>query len=165
MYIVVLADTHMPRMAKKWPQPLNQHLEKADIIIHAGDWQTIDVYRELSQYAPIYGVTGNVDEPSLHEILKRNIVVQIDQVKIGVTHGDGKGLTTEKRALNQFKNEELDILIFGHSHIPLLRKSNDLIVFNPGSPTDKRRQKQFSFGIIETGNELSIKHIFFDSKR
>lgn len=164
MKIAILSDTHMPRMAKQLPKVLCTHLENADAIIHAGDWQTSAVYDELKQYAPVYGVTGNVDEKSLYNKFERSIVLQFGKVKIGVTHGDGKGKTTEQRAMDAFSEEKLDLLIFGHSHVPLLKEKNGLTLFNPGSPTDKRKQSQYSFGILEINKGFSIRHVFYDSK-
>ncbi|PPA70722.1 metallophosphoesterase family protein [Jeotgalibacillus proteolyticus] len=166
MKIIVLSDTHMPRMAKKLPSALIPHLNEADAIIHAGDWQTKEIAEELRQFAPVYGVTGNVDEPALHNVFDKSITLTFHSLTIGVTHGDGKGKTTEQRALDQFKGEELDLLIFGHSHIPLYKEKDGLVLFNPGSPTDKRRQEQFSFGLLEIKKkDWSIKHVYYDSKK
>ncbi|TDL31391.1 metallophosphoesterase [Jeotgalibacillus sp. S-D1] len=166
MKIVIVSDTHMPRMAKQLPMALTPHLSNADAIIHAGDWQDKSVYEKLVQYAPVYGVTGNVDEEWLHRRFTKKILLKIDNVRIGVTHGDGKGKTTEQRAMDLFSQEAIDILIFGHSHIPLKKDKDGMILFNPGSPTDKRRQQQYSFGLLEINDKsYTISHLFFDSKK
>lgn len=164
MYIVVLADTHIPKKAKVIPKTMENDLKKADLIIHAGDWQVPEVAEELRKYAPVEGVTGNVDNDKMCKLFPKKRKIEADGFFLGVTHGDGKSKTTEQRALEVFKNEAIDILIFGHSHIPVLREHDNTILFNPGSPTDKRRQKQYSYGIIETGNNLNVKHVYFDSK-
>lgn len=162
MYIVVLSDTHIPKKAKKIPETLKADLLKADLIIHAGDWQVPAVVDELEQYAPVEGVTGNVDNEEMQSIFPRTKKLEVDGFRIGITHGDGKGKTTERRALDAFKDTNIDLLLFGHSHIPVLHEKDGVIIFNPGSPTDKRRQTQYSYGIIETGNTLNVRHVYFD---
>ncbi|WP_053217131.1 metallophosphoesterase family protein [Virgibacillus senegalensis] len=165
MQIVILSDTHMPRMAKKLPRQLITGLERADLILHAGDWQTIEVLEELQQYAPVIGVIGNVDGPELKERLGKKEWIVRNGITIGITHGDGKGGTTEKRALTAFQTDSVDIIVFGHSHIPLLKQVNGITLFNPGSPTDKRRQPQFSYGILQlTETSFELKHVFFEDK-
>jgi uncharacterized protein len=167
MKIVVVSDTHMPRMNKKLPDRLIHELHSADAIIHAGDWTSLSVYEVLAAYAPTYGVAGNNDGT---EIIKRfgyKKLLEFQGCRIGVVHGHGTGsrLDTEKRARETFKGTRLDALIFGHSHIPLLKQIGSCIVFNPGSPTDKRRQPSYSFGIIELADgTLKAKHIYYTDK-
>jgi putative phosphoesterase len=164
MKIIVLSDTHIPKKAKKFPQPLIHELETADLIIHAGDWQTMDVYRELSAYGEVAGVTGNVDSPELGRVLNSRELINVKGFKIGLVHGHGTGKSTEKRAKAAFAGEKVDCIVFGHSHIPLAKQENGIILFNPGSTTDKRRQEQFSFGLFHIGNKLETQHIYFRDK-
>ncbi|SFC67773.1 hypothetical protein SAMN05443252_105223 [Bacillus sp. OV322] len=164
MKIIVLSDTHMPKKAKKLPSPLLKELENADLIIHAGDWQTIEVYNELRKYGKVEGVYGNVDSEQILEKFPDKQILTVKQFKIGLIHGHGKKWTTEKRALYAFKDDNVDMIIYGHSHIPKITQENKCMLFNPGSPTDKRRQKQYSFGIVTAGNTLEAEHIFFDEK-
>jgi uncharacterized protein len=162
MNIIVISDTHMPKRAKSLPEFLVGYLQTADLIIHAGDWQTTTIYEQLLEYAPVEGVIGNVDEEELATVLPLKKIIEINGIRIGITHGHGKGKTTEKRVLSIFEGEDVDIIIFGHSHIPIKRAVDGKILFNPGSPTDKRKQAQYSFGRIQFGDDLSIEHIFFD---
>ncbi|RFU70443.1 metallophosphoesterase [Peribacillus saganii] len=164
MKIIVLSDTHMPRMSKKLPAALRKGLQGADLIIHAGDWQTADVYYGLQQYGQLEGVSGNVDGPDIKELVPEKKLVKVHGFKIGIVHGHGKKLTTEKRALAAFENEKPDAIIYGHSHIPVLTYKEDTLLFNPGSPTDKRKQPLYSYGVITIGEELKAEHIFFDRK-
>lgn len=164
MKIVVVSDTHMPRMAKKLPSRLVEDLQDADFIIHAGDWQTMDLYYELSAYADVAGVTGNVDGWDMVERFKEKEMIELKGFKIGVTHGHGTKLTTEKRALAAFEEENVDCIIFGHSHIPVKKYENGILLFNPGSPTDKRRQDRYSHGIIRIDGGLSAEHVYYESK-
>jgi uncharacterized protein len=161
MKIVVLSDTHMPKGGKILPKRVTDELKDANLIIHAGDWQTIDVYNELKSYAKVEGVFGNVDGPDIQELFQEKLIVEVNGFKIGITHGHGKGKTTEKRAIQAFDNEKVDCIIFGHSHIPIKRYEKEVLLFNPGSPTDKRRQEKLSFGVFYLTDTLEANHIFF----
>ncbi|MFD2761606.1 metallophosphoesterase family protein [Lentibacillus juripiscarius] len=164
MRIVITADTHMPDKAKQLPERLTNELAKADQIIHAGDWKTMDVYEELSQYGKVTGVYGNVDDTALQEHLNARETITINGYKIGVVHGHGKKKTTEKRAIEAFTGESADIIVFGHSHIPLVRYFKKQLLINPGSPTDKRTLPYYSFAILDIGEELHADLIFFRDK-
>nr|WP_273850623.1 metallophosphoesterase family protein [Pseudalkalibacillus spartinae] len=166
MNVIIVSDTHMPRMAKQLPEVLRKELLGADLIIHLGDWQTKDVYEELKSYAPVTGVYGNVDEPFFIEHFNEKLVLELESHLIGVTHGHGKGKTTEQRAISQFKNENVELILFGHSHIPLHKEYEGRVLFNPGSPTDKRKQSHYSFGKlnVKANQPLQIDHVFFMEK-
>ena len=164
MKIVVISDTHMPRKAKTLPERLLIDLKDCDYIIHAGDWQTVELYNELKKYGPVIGVTGNVDGPEIKSLLNTKDILRAGDFNIGIVHGHGTGKTTEKRAIETFADEEVDCIVYGHSHIPVLKEINGVIVFNPGSPTDKRRQQEFSYGILTVGERIKAEHIFFKEK-
>lgn len=166
MKIILISDTHMPRMAKRIPSRLAEELETSDFILHAGDWQTLELADELSRYAPVDGVAGNTDPPEIGKQFGRKKLLTLDGLRIGIVHGDGTGGTTPGRALDAFKDERPDLILFGHSHIPFMEERDGILLFNPGSPTDKRRQPQFSFGVLETGDgDPRPRHVFYDSKR
>ncbi|MFC7679459.1 metallophosphoesterase family protein [Paenibacillus sp. GCM10028914] len=161
----VLSDTHMPRMAKKLPYELLKGLENSDLIIHAGDWSDWSVYEALRELAPVEGVAGNADGKEIQERLGLSKLLLIEGCRIGVVHGHGNKGTTEKRALSAFTSQNVDCIIFGHSHIPLLKEVGGVLLFNPGSPTDKRRQSQYSYGIIEIeSGEIYARHVYYDHK-
>lgn len=162
--IVIVSDTHIPMRAKKLPEILVDACQGADFIIHAGDWQTLDVYYEFAAYAETDGVTGNVDPWEISDRFGKSKILTFDDLRIGVVHGDGLRQTTEQRALDTFRDEKVDIIVFGHSHIPVMREVDGIILFNPGSPTDKRTQPQYSFGMLEIGESWELKHIFFDKE-
>lgn len=165
MKIVILGDTHMPRMAKSLPSRLTEELGTSDQIIHTGDWQTIDVVAKLKNFAPVDGVYGNADPQEVREMFGREKRFSFNDIRIALIHGDGKGKTTPLRALETFKDERPDMILFGHSHIPYHHEHDGIVLFNPGSPTDKRRQPQFSFGILEIEDGgYALRHVFFDSK-
>ncbi|WP_102349808.1 metallophosphoesterase family protein [Bacillus sp. Marseille-P3661] len=161
MKICVMGDTHIPKRAKHFPQKLIEYLQMVDLIIHVGDWLKLDVYDELVKYAPVEGVYGNVDGDDIKSKFPAKKILHLMDYKIGIVHGHGKGKTTEKRALEAFQEDDVDIIIFGHSHIPLMKKMGDLLLFNPGSPTDKRKQPEYSFGLITINEEITAEHVFF----
>lgn len=155
----------MPRMAKKLPRRLREELDGTDLILHVGDWQTMDVVDVLSSYAPIKGVSGNVDGEEIQKLFLEKLTFELPNLRVGLTHGHGRGKTTEKRAMDTFKDEPVDLIVFGHSHIPTKKKVGNLMLFNPGSPTDKRRQTYYSFGLLEfIDGEWQLEHVFFEDK-
>lgn len=169
MKIVVVADTHMPRMSRRLPAALRAELADADAIIHAGDWTQLLVYEALAGYAPTYGVAGNNDGPELVKKFGARKLLTLGGCRIGVVHGHGaaRRTKTEEHAIAAFAKERVDAIVYGHSHIPVLRRSEDggLLIMNPGSPTDKRRQERYSFGIMEIdGGTLSARHVFYTDK-
>ncbi|WP_317949494.1 metallophosphoesterase family protein [Rossellomorea marisflavi] len=161
MKVVIVADTHFPKKGRDLPSPLLGDLKTADHIIHAGDFQTIEHYEAFKEYGQVTAVAGNVDDKSLKEILPEKTIITLKDLRIGVVHGDGTGKTTEKRARHAFEQEEVDLIIFGHSHIPYVRVDAGVLLFNPGSPTDKRKLSHHSHGVLEIDDVWSIKHIFY----
>lgn len=167
MKVVVVSDTHMPRMNRKLPDRLLRDLKTADAIIHAGDWTNLSVYEALKHFAPTYGVAGNNDGADINRKFGMRRQLELEGVRIGIVHGHGEGkrIDTEARAIEAFNNIHLDALIYGHSHIPVLKRSAGMLVFNPGSPTDKRRQPLYSYGVMQiSGGTLVAKHIFYNDK-
>ncbi|SEN57065.1 hypothetical protein SAMN05518847_103228 [Paenibacillus sp. OV219] len=169
MKVVVVSDTHMTRMAKKLPERLIEELKSANAILHAGDWMALSVLEMLEQYAQTEGVAGNNDGSEIVARLGWRKLLEIEGVRIGIVHGHkGTGVRsdTELNAYRAFEKGQVDVVVFGHSHIPVKRERDGVLMFNPGSPTDKRRQAQYSFGIltIESGKVKSAEHIFYDNK-
>ncbi|PYI55422.1 metallophosphoesterase family protein [Paenibacillus flagellatus] len=164
MIVGVVSDTHMPARARKLPSALVEGLKGADLILHAGDWVSSDVCEELAQLAPIEGVYGNGDGGDIVSRFGARKTLDLDGVRVGLVHGhEGPGRTTPERALFAFR-EELppDVIVFGHSHVPLLEQVGGTTLFNPGSPTDKRRQPLYSYGILTIrGGTFTAEHRFF----
>ncbi len=165
--IVVISDTHMPRMSKKLPDRLIAELADADAILHAGDWTSTDVISTLTAYAPTYGVSGNNDGPELRKKFGLKKLLKLGGCTIALIHGHGtnKSVATEARAIEAFRGQRVDVIVYGHSHTPVLKRLGKTVVLNPGSPTDKRRQPLYSFAIltIEDG-KLDAHHIYYDDK-
>ncbi|WLV24927.1 metallophosphoesterase [Aciduricibacillus chroicocephali] len=164
MKIVVTADTHIKENSKKrrLPDRLLRACTDADLIIHAGDWQSTQVHTELSQYAEVLGVWGNADSEEIKNLIPEKDIVEVAGRKIGIVHGHGDKKTTEKRVEEAFRDEEVDIIIFGHSHIPMIRYAGKTLLINPGSPTDKRRLPYFSYALLKIDKEIECDIVFFD---
>ena len=126
-------------------------------ILHVGDWTQPFVLDLLGSIAPTDGVAGNNDPPELLARLGRRKIVVVEGVRLGLTHGDlGPGRTTPQRAMRAFADEAgLAAILFGHSHIPLVERLPDgRWLVNPGSPTDKRRQRRFSWALLEVAGDV-----------
>jgi uncharacterized protein len=168
MKVGVVSDTHMTRMSKALPQALTEEFRKVDLILHLGDWVDMVVYDQLAALAPVEGIAGNNDGWDIIQKFGERKILQLDGVRIGMVHGhtpySGKG--TDGNALKAFAGEEVDCILFGHSHQPLMRNENGILLFNPGSPTDKRREPLYSFGILDIENgAVSARHVFYESKK
>ncbi|MBY0223879.1 metallophosphoesterase family protein [Mammaliicoccus sciuri] len=161
MKVVILSDTHMPKKGSVLPERFLNELDQADHIIHAGDWSTLEVYDILSAYAPVTGVQGNVEDEHIREKMPEREVITLEGFRIGIVHGHGSGKTTDRRAFDAFVDEPVDVIIFGHSHIPLLRYFKKCLLINPGSLMDKRTNPYYSFAVMNLGEGIEVRHVFF----
>jgi putative phosphoesterase len=143
----------MPRQARDLPAALREGLRGVDAIVHCGDVidaMAIPIFEAL---APFEAVAGNNDPPELHARFGTRKILEIGGLRIGVVHGhEGPGKSTPERAARAFADEQLDAILFGHSHVPLCEWRNGVLLFNPGSPTERRRQPHFSYGILRIEN-------------
>ena len=164
--IVVLSDTHLPVRAAKIPDQIIEQFKSADLIIHAGDHQTIEVVNLLQNYRNYIGVCGNMDSDDVADKLPEKVIININnnnkEFKIGVTHGSGPPQGLAERILNFFE-EKPDCIIFGHSHHPFNEKINNTLVFNPGSPTDTVFTTINTFGILTISDEIKGEIIKIDN--
>lgn len=148
MRIGVVADTHMPRFGSALPEPLRQGLAGVDLLLHLGDFTAPEVVPLLEAIAPLEAVAGNNDPEELVERFGRRKVVRVGGFRLGLVHGDGSRKTTLERALEAFEPGTVDVVCFGHSHMPYLARHGAVWVLNPGSPTDKRRAPSYSYGLL-----------------
>lgn len=148
MNVVVLADTHAPRRWRGVPPRVAAHLSGADLILHAGDVCTADVLNELSGYAPVHAVRGNNDGPDVADWgAPDRLLIDLDGLSVGMLHDSGAATGRLPRMRRAFPDCEL--VVFGHSHIPMDVADQGLRLFNPGSPTDRRRQPHGTLGLLE----------------
>lgn len=151
MRVVVLSDTHAPRRWKSCPPAVADQLRRADLILHAGDVCTADVLDELAQYAPVTAVTGNNDGPDVAAWgAAQTAALAPAGLRIAMIHDSGPSAGRLKRMRARFP--AADLVVFGHSHIPLDAADESLRVFNPGSPTDRRRQPHGTLGVLEVAD-------------
>jgi uncharacterized protein len=138
--VLVLADTHVPKRARDLPAQVWQEVEAADVVVHAGDWVDVALLDELEERARrLVAVHGNNDHGALRERLPEVARAEIGGVRLGVVHETGPATGREARCAAAYP--DLDVLVFGHSHIPWdTTTATGLRLLNPGSPTDRRRQ-------------------------
>jgi putative phosphoesterase len=140
MRLVLISDTHLPVRAKKLPEPVWDAIDRADGVIHAGDWVSVALLDELeARAARLIGCWGNNDGPELRARLPEVARVSLDGLSLAVVHETGPAKGREERCEQEYPG--VDVLVFGHSHIPWDTTSpGGLRLLNPGSPTDRRRQ-------------------------
>jgi len=148
----VISDTHMPRMAKALPKALIDGLRKhrIDLLVHCGDMVSESAIPLFESVAPFEAVAGNNDPPQIVKRYGRKKILTAGGVRIGLVHGDGarSGWSTPQHAFEQFAGAGVQAVLFGHSHIPYCRTRGGVLLFNPGSPTDKRLNPRYSYGIL-----------------
>jgi putative phosphoesterase len=158
--VVVLADTHAPRRWKTCPPKVAEHLRQADVILHAGDVCVPSVLDELAEFAPVHVVAGNNDGQDVVAWgAPEALEVDLAGLKIAMIHDSGQADGRPARMRRRFPDAGL--VVFGHSHIPMDVTGAGLRIFNPGSPTDRRRQPHGTIGElhIEDGRLLAARII------
>ena len=146
MQIAVISDTHLPRGPRRLPGACVVRLRAADLILHAGDLSTLAVLRELEAYGQVIAVHGNVDDVHVRAALPATAQVEADGATIAMVHDAGPSKGRLARLRRWFP--DADAVVFGHSHIPLHERAPDgFQIFNPGSPTERRRAPHHTMGI------------------
>jgi putative phosphoesterase len=146
--VVVLSDTHAPRRWKSCPPAVASELRRADLILHAGDVCTAAVLDELAQYAPVTVVLGNNDGPDVAAWgAAETAALTAGGLRVAMIHDSGPAAGRLPRLRARFP--AADLVVFGHSHIPLYAAGSGQRIFNPGSPTDRRRQPHGTLGVLE----------------
>jgi putative phosphoesterase len=143
--LAIVSDTHLPRGSRTIPPACVESLRAADLILHAGDFTAASVLAELRALGPpVAAVQGNVDSQELRRLLPVRHVVEVAGVRIGMVHDAGPARGRTGRLRMAFP--DCDAVVFGHSHIPLHEREGGFQIFNPGSPTDRRRQPYHTMG-------------------
>ena len=147
MKVAVLSDTHAPPFWKACPAAVARRLAGADLILHAGDVCRAWVLEELAAFAPVRAVLGNNDDPDVAAWgAPETLELDLDGLPVAMVHDAGPAAGRARRLGRRFPGAEL--VIFGHSHIPLDEAGEGVRIFNPGSPTDKRRQPRGTMGLL-----------------
>jgi hypothetical protein len=147
MQLAIISDTHLPRGARHLPAACLARLAAADVIIHAGDFSHAPVLASLRSLGPpVVAVHGNVDDAALRSELPETAVVEAGGARIAVVHDAGAARGRLERMRQRFP--DTDAVVFGHSHLPLLERAPDgFQIFNPGSPTERRRAPHHTMGL------------------
>lgn len=145
MRLVLTSDTHLPKRAKELPPELLERMAEADVVVHAGDWvdvATLELFESVAQR--LIGVYGNNDGPELRARLPSTAYAELGGLRFAVVHETGGRQGRERRCEARFP--DVDVLVFGHSHIPWdTRTGRGLRLLNPGSPTDRRREPHCTY--------------------
>jgi putative phosphoesterase len=160
--VAVISDTHMPRAHRRLPDACVERLEDADAILHAGDFMELEVLQAIQALGPpVHAVRGNVDSSQLITRLPLMRTVQFGQVQIGMVHDAGPATGRLARMKRRFPDAHA--VVFGHSHIPLHESQDGFQIFNPGSPTERRRWPHHTMGIATIQEEtVSFELIMLD---
>jgi putative phosphoesterase len=138
--LLIIADTHVPKRARELPAELWAAVDDADVVVHAGDWVDVALLDALEKRSDrLLGVHGNNDHGALRERLPEVATAELGGVRVAVVHETGAAAGREERCARLYP--DVDVLVFGHSHIPWdTTAPTGLRLLNPGSPTDRRRQ-------------------------
>jgi putative phosphoesterase len=158
--IAVIADTHMPKGERRLPQRCVELLAAAEAVIHAGDFFGTATLAEIESLCPVvHAVHGNVDEPALRRSLPETLEVPVGDRIVAVVHDAGPAAGRLRRMQRRFP--DADAVVFGHSHLPLHDREDGFQIFNPGSPTERRRAPRRSMGLLRgDGRGLAFEHVW-----
>jgi uncharacterized protein len=178
MKIGVLSDTHIAgrslhpkklasRYINKVTTPaaelieiIRPHFKDVEMIIHAGDFVSYQMLAALEEFGPVKGVAGNMDPREVSSRMPSKAILKIENFRIGVMHGFGPATGLEKKIRREF--EDVDMIIFGHTHHQFDDEVDGIRMFNPGSPTDQRWAPCRSIGLLEIGDEIKTRIIPLD---
>jgi putative phosphoesterase len=160
--IAVIADTHLPRGRRRLPERCLEILAGVEAVVHAGDLTSSATLDELADLCPVvHAVHGNVDEPALRSSLPAELELDLNGARLAVVHDAGPAKGRVGRLRSRFP--AADAVVFGHSHLPLHEEDeeNGFQIFNPGSPTERRRGPRCSMGLLDCeGGRLAFEHVW-----
>ena len=154
-----IADTHLPKGKRGLPDACVRRIVRADLVIHLGDFSTVPTYEEIGALGPeLVAVHGNVDEPALRRRLPERLEFDVAGVKLALIHDAGPRQGRLARMRRAFP--DADAVLFGHSHLPLHEREGGFQIFNPGSPTERRRAPSHTMGIATIrGGAVRLRHV------
>lgn len=159
MLVAVIADTHMPRGKRRLSDACLRQLEGAELILHAGDVLSASTLAEIELLGPpVMAVQGNQDDDELRRQLPVERTVEVDGARIAMVHDAGPAAGRLNRLRRRFP--DADAVVFGHSHLPLHQQDDGFQIFNPGSPTERRRAPTHTMGLARVGQgTVDFKHV------
>lgn len=160
--IAIVADTHLPRGRRRLPEECVRRLRGADLVVHAGDFVSVATLAAIEELGPpVVGIHGNVDCDELARWLPASRTIEIAGATIAVTHDSGPRGGRLARLRRRFP--DAGAVIFGHSHAPLHERDGGFQIFNPGSPTERRRAPRHTMGLARVvGGEIAFEHVELD---
>lgn len=163
----IVSDTHLPRFGRALPRALIAGLrdERVERILHCGDMTDLLAVDLFAEIAPVEAVAGNNDGEAIRTRFGRKKILAIDDVRIGMIHGDIGAHAAPRNALEAFAHDAVDVICFGHSHRALREQRDGRLLLNPGSPTDKRMNPRYSYAIlrVDEGRVVDARlHYYFD---
>lgn len=164
--LLLIADTHVPARARRLPADALDAVSSADVVVHAGDWvdaATLDLLAARARV--LHGVYGNNDGPELRARLPEVARFTVEELSVAVVHETGAARRREERMDSEFAG--VDLLVFGHSHIPWDTVSpSGMRLLNPGSPTDRRRQPRCTMMLLTVeGRDVNVELVTVDRDR
>jgi len=149
----VISDTHELR-GERVIEVIGDHFQGVHGIIHCGDVIGMDVVERLEEIAPLVLVAGNMDSIDIRKRFPKREIVEVDDARIGVIHGWGTPHGIVSKVLHAFRWESVDAILFGHTHAPMNREKDGMLLFNPGSLLDRDFSNVNSFGILDVGSRV-----------
>lgn len=157
MKVGIISDTHVPGAASSLPPAVFNIFRGAELILHAGDIVELSVLEELRAIAPVEAVAGNMDGSELQIRLPRKKVLSIGKFMVGLIHG--KFRIDEQKEMIRREFDDVDLIVYGHSHTPFWGRVGDVLFLNPGSPTDNRYAPYHSVAVLTVGDALTAEII------
>jgi putative phosphoesterase len=154
MLVGIISDTHVPKVGEELPTEVLERLRGVDLILHAGDLVSLDVVSRLEEIAPVRAVQGNMDYPEVRGLYPEKEVMTLEGLRLGLTHGSGAPVGIERRVLALFRDMDLDVVVFGHTHKALVDKRGGVLLLNPGSPNDSRFHPHKSLILLHIENGM-----------
>ena len=151
MKIGVLSDTHLREPHSEFKKWIEFHFKDVEKIFHTGDFVDLSVAEYLSSQKVLIAVSGNMDPSEIREAFPRKRVVEIGRFKIGLVHGGGAPFGMESRVRDEF--DDVDAIVYGHTHAPAHHQVKDIYFFNPGSPTRSFIHRP-TLGILYVGEKI-----------
>ena len=137
MLVAAIGDTHLPRGTRTLPEECVRRLRAADLVLHTGDHSTLAALEELRALGPpVEAVYGNADEPALRELLPKELTLDLEGLRVGMTHVPGPRVGREERLAARFPG--CGAVLYGHTHVPQVERHGGVWILNPGSPTERR---------------------------
>ena len=157
--VAIIGDTHLPRGSRRLPDECVRRIRAADLLVHVGDFSAVAAYEEIAAIGPrLVAVHGNVDDDELTRRLPERNAIEIGGARLAVIHNAGPARGRMARMRKLFP--DADAVLFGHSHMPLHEREAGFQIFNPGSPTERRRAPKHTMGVATIRNgRIRLRHV------